>query len=225
MALPLTTPTRYDGDLRDLPQTYTPTDYYRMLNEFEAPPDRKQHPQAPSSPQEPNSFPLAPMPTAGANFAGVGFSDTVNGGQAGGGWPPDTNGDVGPMYYIQSVNTAIGIFDKATGIRTAAFTINQLWSVSGTATPCLNLNDGDPIVLHDARNDRWILTDFAFAFSSGNPVSPFYQCIAVSQTSDPVSGGWYFYAIRIDTGASGGPPTNTLNDYPKFGLWNDGCLY
>ncbi len=62
-------------------------------------------------------------------------------------------------------------------------------------------------------------------FLGGNPTTPFYQCIAVSKTNDPVSGGWYFYAIQIDTNAAGGPPSDMLNDYPKFGLWNDGCLY
>lgn len=165
------------------------------------------------------------MPAPTANFAGLGFSDSVIGGQAGGGWPPDTNGDIGPTYYIQSVNTAIGIFNKSTGVRATAFTINSLWNVSGTSTPCLSQNDGDPVVLHDARNDRWIITDFAFGFSGGSPVSPFYECIAVSKTSDPIAGGWYFYAVLMDTGAAGGPPSGTLNDYPKFGLWNDGCMY
>ena len=226
VALPVALPTQYDGDLRALPQTYTPPQYYRMLNEFEAPPSEKPPYIQPSAPLRPNSSPLAPMPASSANFAGIGFSDTVNGGQAGGGWPPDTNGDVGPTYYIQSVNTAIAVFNKTTGARVVGFTIDQLWSVSGTTTPCLNLNDGDPIVMHDARSDRWILTDFAFGFTTGgNPKKPFYQCIAVSKTSDPVSGGWYFYAIQVDTGGTGKPPSNTLNDYPKFGLWNDGCLY
>jgi len=27
---------------------------------------------------------------------------------------------------------------------------------------------------------------------------PFYQCVAVSQTGDPVSGGWFLYAIQHD---------------------------
>ena len=31
------------------------------------------------------------------------------------GSPPDTNGDVGPTYYIQTVNTSIGIFRKSDG--------------------------------------------------------------------------------------------------------------
>ena len=42
------------------------------------------------------------------------------------------------------------------------------------------------------------------------------QCIGVSKTSDPVSGGWWLYAIQVD-------PANPtfLGDYPKFGLWPD----
>ena len=223
VALPQTLPTVFNGDLRYLPPTYTPRPYL-MLNEGEPPPVSIP-PQTPGSlPSQPSIRMLAPMPSPSANFAGLGYSDSVNGGQAGGGWPPDTNGDVGPTYYIQSVNTAIGIFNKTTGVEATAFTINQLWSVSGTSTPCLTENDGDPVVLHDARSDHWVITDFAFGVSGGNPTTPFYECIAVSQTGDPVGGGWYFYAVRMDTGGSG-PPTDTLNDYPKFGLWNDGCLY
>ncbi|MCA9975777.1 MAG: hypothetical protein KC413_08500, partial [Anaerolineales bacterium] len=57
--------------------------------------------------------------------------------------------------------------------------------------------------------------DFAwFNFNTG----PFYECIAVSQTSDPVAGGWYFYELRADTGDF----TGYLNDYPKLGVWPDG---
>ena len=40
--------------------------------------------------------------------------------------PAGQNGDVGPNYYIQTVNTSIGIYDKSTGTRVAAFTFNSL---------------------------------------------------------------------------------------------------
>ncbi|WP_343415412.1 hypothetical protein [Candidatus Amarolinea dominans] len=40
----------------------------------------------------------------------------------------------------------------------------------------------------------------------------------MSQTNDPVAGGWYFYALRADTGIF----TSYLNDYPKVGVWSDG---
>lgn len=59
------------------------------------------------------------MPTPSQNFAGLDFNTF------GAGWPPDTNGDVGPNHYIQTVNTSIGIFNK-TGTRLAGLSFNSL---------------------------------------------------------------------------------------------------
>jgi hypothetical protein len=130
----------------------------------------------------------------------------------GAGWPPDPNGDVGPTYYVQTVNTSIGIFDKATRTRAAAFTFDALWSQASTGTPCDNSNQGDPVTLYDPIGDRFIVTDFAWSsFSTG----PFYECFAVSKTGNPVSGGWYFYAWQVESGTA-------LPDYPKLGVWPDG---
>ena len=218
-------PARYNGDVRHLPRIKFPK--YHLNNEYASPPVRRPLPSAGQTPSAPGLPPTlsAPMPAASHNFAGLGFLDDVNGDFAGAGWPPDTNGDVGPVYYIQGVNDAWGIYDKATGAQVAAFTENQLWSSAATGTPCDADNFGDPVVVHDAAADRWILTNFAFAYDSNlGPVAPFYQCVAVSQTNDPVAGGWYLYAVQMDTGAVGAPPANTLVDYPKFGVWTD-CLY
>ena len=222
--LPPALPDEYNGDVRDLPPVYVPRRYL-MLNEFEPPPDHKPRGVTSQAPAGLNNIALAPMPAAAANFPGLGFSTAVTGGQAGGGWPPDTNGDVGPVYYIQSVNTAFGIFNKSTGALVASFTEDQLWNAASGATPCKGNNQGDPVVLHDALNDRWILTDFAFTFSGQTPSAPFYECLAVSKSGDPVSGGWWFYAVRMDPGGVGKPASGWLADYPKFGLWGDGCLY
>ena len=213
-------PARFNGDVRNLPQVVGPQRLH-LWNEWEEPESR--HPIVPPTPEEGN-ISLAPMPAPTHNFAGLGFGSGVTGGQAGAGWPPDTNGDVGPNHVIEAVNDAWGIFDKSTGTIVAAFTENSLWSGAGTGTPCDNSNFGDPVVVHDGLADRWILSNFAFHTSAGNPVSPFYQCFAVSQTSDPVSGGWFLYAVRMDPGGAGLPPVSTLNDYPKFGVWTD-CLY
>jgi hypothetical protein len=151
-------------------------------------------------------------------------TDTCTGGQCGAGIPPDTNGDVGPSHYIQTVNTAVGIYNK-TGTLLASFTFNSLFSGAPTGTPCDANNFGDPVVLYDPMADRWIVTDFAFAVNGGgNPIAPYYECIAASRSGDPVAGGWNLYAIRTDTGATEQPPAGTLNDYPKFGIWTD-CLY
>ena len=51
---------------------------------------------------------------------------------------------------------------------------------------------------------------------AGNPIAPFYQCIGVSKTSDPVAGGYSLYAVQVDAANP-----SFLGDYPKFGLWPD----
>jgi N-acetylneuraminic acid mutarotase len=127
--------------------------------------------------------------------------------------PSDSEGDVGPNHYIEAINETIKIFDKNGNTLSGPTTYNSFFS-SLTGTPCANANDGDPYVLYDAQADRWLISDFAFPSFPG---TSFFQCIAVSQTNDPVSGGWFFYALQVDPGN----PT-FLGDYPKFGLWNDG---
>ena len=131
----------------------------------------------------------------------------------GAGWPPDPNGDVGPNNYVQTVNTSIGIYAKD-GTQQAAMTFDSLFSAAGTGTPCDNSNQGDPVALYDPFGDRWIVTDFAWG-ANNFATGPFYQCMAVSKTGDPVNGGWYFYAWQTESGAS-------LPDYPKLGVWPDG---
>jgi hypothetical protein len=144
-------------------------------------------------------------PTSGTSWQGL---DHTNWGA---GWPPDPNGDVGPNNYVQTVNTSIGIWDKS-GSQLAAMTFDSLFAAASTGTPCDTSNQGDPVALYDPFGDRWIVTDFAWSsFSSG----PFYQCMAVSKTGDPVSGGWWFYAWQTAAGS-------TLPDYPKLGVWPDG---
>ena len=55
-----------------------------------------------------------------------------------------------------------------------------------------------------------MVSDFAFASFGG---SPSYECIGVSQTSDPVAGGWFLYAVLVDPAEA--------NDYPKAAMWSD----
>jgi hypothetical protein len=100
----------------------------------------------------------APAPPPSANFEGLSF------GANGNGHPPDTVGDVGPTYYIQSINTSIGIFDKATGNLITAPTFNAFMSQGSFGNLCDTNNFGDPVVLYDTFEDRWIITDFAFTY-------------------------------------------------------------
>ena len=130
--------------------------------------------------------------------------------------PPDSDGDVGPNHYVNAVNTRIKIFDKSgnplNGVNGTTF--NSFFSAIGAGNPCgANRNQGDPFVLYDSIADRWLVSDFAFPSFPG---TSFWQCIGISQTPDPVAGGWYLYAVQVDPAH-----TNYLGDYPKFALWPD----
>jgi hypothetical protein len=216
-------PSEYNGDVRDLHSV--PVNFRSQEFEVERPLNPEKVAAGATASTEPFiNVPLAPMPSPLQNFAGLSFNSVVTGGTAGAGWPPDVNGDVGLSHYILSVNDAYAIYSK-TGTQLAAFTENSLWAGAGTGTPCDANNFGDPVVVYDQFADRWILTHFAFATVGNNPVAPYYECFAISKTNNPVTGGWWLYAVKMDTGAAGQPPAATLADYPKFGNWNDGCLY
>jgi hypothetical protein len=147
---------------------------------------------------------------AASTIAGMGFDGVGNGftGPQGkftvNAAPPDTTGAVGATQYVQWVNSSFAVFDKTTGAAVyGPVAGNTLWS--GFGGPCETTNDGDPIVKYDRIANRWVMMQFAVP--SGGP---YYQCVAVSQTSD-ATGGWYRYAFQY---------TN-FPDYPKAGVWPD----
>jgi uncharacterized repeat protein (TIGR01451 family) len=118
--------------------------------------------------------------------------------------PHDPVGDVGPDHYIQMVNSAFAIFDKQGAILAGPANINSIWISAGATGNCATNNSGDPIVLYDPLADRWIMSQFTGRSNTD-------ECIAVSRTADPVSGGWYLY--EFDLGRFG--------DYPKLAVWPD----
>ncbi|OFV98786.1 MAG: hypothetical protein A3H28_01435 [Acidobacteria bacterium RIFCSPLOWO2_02_FULL_61_28] len=139
-------------------------------------------------------------PTTGANFDGV---NNVNGVL-----PPDPSGAIGPNHYVQVVNLSLAVWDRSGTMLKGPVNINTLWQGFGGA--CATTNNGDPIVLYDRVANRWMVSQFALP---NYPIGPFYQCIAVSQTGDPL-GAWHRYEFFISQ--------TKLNDYPKFGVWPDG---
>ena len=189
-------PVALNQDLRNLP-------YIPPKEEFEEKPlTRYPHPGTGLPPQaETSGFQwlqslikgiLRPVP----NMPGPLLTfDGTNAAQSGCGCtPPDTNGDVGPNHYVQSVNTSFRVFDKSGNTLAGPTTFNSFFAPL-TGTPCQNQNDGDPFVFYDQIADRWVVSDFAFPSFPG---TSFFQCIGVSQTGDPVSGGWNLYALQID---------------------------
>jgi hypothetical protein len=211
--VPLAVGTPYNGDLRNLPPVprrrtpmVIPED---PLYSYEQPRPRTASTRSSNQVRSEHSN----MPSPSVTFPGLYFDQDCGGEQCGTGWPPDTNGDVGPTYYIQTVNDSYAIYRKD-GLREVAQTFDTLFQKANTGTLCDNTNQTDPVVIYDELADRWLLTDLAFNLDMYNhPAPPVDVCIAVSQSSDPLSGGWYFYALVTD---------NVMTaDYPKFGLWPD----
>ncbi|MFL5731651.1 MAG: S-layer homology domain-containing protein [Chloroflexia bacterium] len=120
-----------------------------------------------------------------------------------GGYPPDTNGEVGPNHYVQTVNIGFQIWNKSGVTLYGPANFNTLFT--GFGGPCEIRNDGDPIVVYDQMADRWLITQFTTS-------SPYYQCMALSTSGDP-TGSYYRYAYLESSSIFG--------DYPHFGVWPD----
>ena len=144
------------------------------------------------------------LPTS-SSFEGMGAGLA---GFSPGGTPPDTNGDVGPNHYVQTVNSSLTVFSKSGAILLGPESINTLWS--GFGGGCQTNNDGDPVVKYDRAADRWVVSQFAVSST------PYLQCVAVSSTSDP-TGSWYRYSFSFGT--------SNFNDYPKMGVWPDAYYF
>ncbi|HEX8088157.1 MAG TPA: hypothetical protein VF762_04850 [Blastocatellia bacterium] len=190
--------------LRDLPSVDLDRDKDKAPHEHPVKPipqpDQKTTPSDDKGLQAASVGPLVAA-TPITNFDGVGIPNYgVNAA------PPDTNGAVGATQYVQWVNEAFAVFDKATGAMLPGYPKNgnTLWA--GFGGPCETSNDGDPIVQYDKIANRWVLTQFAVS------TTPYRQCVAVSTTPD--AGGTYArYEFTYGT---------DFNDYPKVGVWPDG---
>jgi hypothetical protein len=156
--------------------------------------------------------PLGQMPTPLEDFDGLGNTSLV--------LPPDPDGSIGfdpttgKKYFVQWINLVYGVWD-VTGTPTpllGPISGQQIFAGLGPSSLCATNGQGDPLALYDGLAQRWLLSQFAFNIDlTGNPVAPFYQCIAISQTADP-TGAYFLYAFQWG---------NKLNDYSKLGVWAD----
>ncbi|HVF05517.1 MAG TPA: hypothetical protein VNA20_11815 [Frankiaceae bacterium] len=116
--------------------------------------------------------------------------------------PPDPAGAAGRTQYVQWINGALLVLDKATGAALLGpVPGNTLWA--GFGGNCEARDAGDPIVSYDRFADRWVLQQFV------GVTEPYGQCVAVSTTPD-ATGAWHRYGFTYAA----------LNDYPKVGVWS-----
>ncbi len=119
-----------------------------------------------------------------ANFEGLSNQDNLNifGFRVN---PPDPNGEVGPNNYVEIINLVFAVYDKNGNKLLGPIDTGSLWA--GFAVPDCTDPSGDPVVLYDQLDDRWILTQFTTSGLS-DPSKPFWNCVAVSTTGDPTGG-------------------------------------
>src|SRR6266496_3546618 len=120
--------------------------------------------------------------------------------------PPDPNGEVGLNHYVEMINLVFAVYDKNGNKLLGPVDTGTLWA-GFPITDCTDPS-GDPVVLYDQLEDRWILTQF----TTRGP--EYWNCVAVSQTGDP-TGAYYRYAFS--TGVN-------FPDYPKYGLWRNSYI-
>src|SRR5881396_4182717 len=106
--------------------------------------------------------------------------------------PPDPNGEVGPNNYVEIINLVFGVYDKAGNLLVGPTDTGSLWA--GFAIEDCTDPSGDPVVLYDQFQDRWLLSQFTTR-GLFDPTKPFWNCVAVSTTSNP-TGTYYRYAFE-----------------------------
>jgi len=128
--------------------------------------------------------------------------------------PPDPMGDVGPKNYVELINIVLGIYDKQGNLLVGPVPIGALWN--GFAVSDCTDPSGDPVVLYDQLEDRWLLSQF----TTRGP--KYYDCVAISQSGDP-TGAYYRYAFvtQPDPELPGG---TFFPDYPKYGVWTNSYI-
>ena len=142
------------------------------------------------------------IPSPVANFEGMSNQDNFNvfGFRVN---PPDPNGEVGLNHYVEMINLVFAIYSKTGTLLLGPVDTGTLWS--GFAIEDCTDPSGDPVVLYDQFEDRWLLSQFTTAGPT------YYNCVAISQTGDP-TGAYFRYAFS--TGLN-------FPDYPKYGIWRD----
>jgi len=112
------------------------------------------------------------------------------------------------------------VYDKAGNRLLGPVDTGTLWD--GFVVPDCTDPSGDPVVLYDQFSDRWLLSQFTTR-GLDDPSLPFYNCVAISATSDP-TGVYYRYAFKTQADPEAPAGGTFFPDYPKYGVWKDSYI-
>jgi hypothetical protein len=142
------------------------------------------------------------------DFEGTDLGEITGGGCSLNGFASDDSGAIGRHHFVQVVNIAIAVYDRAG---------NRVAGPVSTTTFWRNQSDcggnqfwSDSVVIYDQKADRWVISRPGGLPHGGD------LCLAVSRTADP-TGEWDEYAFAVNN--SGNGLAAFFNDYPKISAW------
>ncbi len=117
--------------------------------------------------------------------------------------PSDSTGAIGPNHYIETINAAVGLFDRNLQ-PLSAIDLGVFIGALGTNFP------SDPQIQWDQQGGRWL---YAALEISGTPSGPNSLHFGWSKSGDPAgltlsSSDWCSFSL---------PPTGEVDDFPKLG--------
>jgi hypothetical protein len=132
----------------------------------------------------------APGQTIIENFPGINLTDCLNLGA--GFTPPDTIGAAGTNHFVEFVNGAVAVYNKA-GVRQSLTTDSNFWVSAGINPAILSAGLTAPRVAFDAGSGRW----FASEITTSNTANS--VLLARSDFSDP-TGTWQAVSFLGNSG-------------------------
>lgn len=155
-----------------------------------------------------NDTDMARQYTNGVHRSEAPIIDIDGQASATGSYPMDPNGMVSTLYYVQTVNSSLEIWNKNGSVKLGQTDLkNGLFGTYGDG------DCGDPVVMYDKVADRWIITEFEGCENNFNSNDIDTLLMAVSQTNDP-TGSYWLYAFD--------PNVSSYDDYPKYHVWGNG---
>jgi hypothetical protein len=124
--------------------------------------------------------------------------------------PPDCDGAAGPGHVVNVINCTIEWYTKA-GVRQNQQSLRAFFTPATLPPGYVAPADAtfDPKVLYDTQANRFVVITISGAASAASRVY-----LAVSQTSDP-NDGWFYYQFASNVTIAG---NNTWFDFPGFAV-------
>jgi hypothetical protein len=151
-----------------------------------------------------------PTVTIGQNFAGSTYNNGANGGNSSA-LPPDPNGAIGPVHFVEFINGAFAAYNKTNGHAVKRISDLIFWSQAGVVLSASQAIS-DPRIIYDPTSQRWFASMVDFDANASDPTAEANDfLLAVSATSDP-TGTWHGWQFQAD------PDNGSFADFPTLGV-------